>query len=120
MTQYHIPCDHKHGNATIADHHPLTTQEVIDLLETARATKDHVDFNPREATQIIASIQVRLGQGIPGLTCPRPIDGEVSKKLNALDHAYVEWIQDPMTLFLKEQSITEYDEIVIKLMSLMK
>jgi hypothetical protein len=119
MTQYHIPCNHQH-TGDVADHYPLTTQEVIDLLETARATKDHIYFNPMEGTRTIASIQVRLAQGIPGLTCPRQIDGPVAEKMNALDHAYVEWIQHPDTLFFKEVSLTETTDIVVTLTNLMK
>jgi hypothetical protein len=120
MKQYHIPCNHQHSD-DVADHYPLTTQEVIDMLETARATKDHIDFNPREATQTIASIQVRLAQGIPGLTCPRQIDGPVAeKKMNALDNAYVDWIQNPDTLFFKEVPLTESTDIVVTLTNLMK
>lgn len=119
MTQYHIPCDGLHAG-TILDHYPLTTQEVIDLLEVARITKDNSGFNPQEALQALSSIQIRLDQAIPGMTCPRPIDGPVAEKQRAFDEAYVEWIKDPMTLFLKEQPITEQDEIVVTLTNLMK
>src|SRR5438094_5567038 len=81
------------------DYYPLTTQEVIELLETAIALKDQ---NQQYAVNEIASIQVRLGQGIPGQTVPHELDGPVAEKLNALDSAFVDWIQDPDTLFFKE------------------
>src|SRR5438094_4732336 len=102
------------------DYYPLTTQEVIELLSTAIALNDHASSHPQEATQGIASIQIRLGQGIPGMTVPYELDGPVAEKHNTLDETYVNWIQDPMTLFLKEQPLTEDSEIVVKLMELMR
>lgn len=116
MTHYHIQCDHQHSEA-ISDYYPLSTPEIINLLETARATLDHINFNPREAKKTIASIQIRLGQGVPGSMCPTQLD---TPKQNAIDEAYVSWLKDPMTLFLKEQPITERDPIVAKLVELMK
>lgn len=102
------------------DYYPLTTQEVIELLETARALKDHAGIYSREATQGIASIQIRLGQGIPGMIVPYEMHGPVAEKHNALDEAYVQWIQDPDTLFFKEQPLTESSDIVVTLTNLMK
>lgn len=119
MTRYHIQCNHQH-TGDVVDYHPLTTQEVIDLLETARATAVHIDSNPDKATQTIASIQIRLGQGIPGATCPAQIDGPVAEKQNALDHAYVGWLENPITLAQSHRPITKYDQIVVTLTDLMK
>ena len=122
---YHIECLHDQGLAprdeTVADYHPLSTQEVIELLQAAIGLKDHADRSPHGATQGIASIQVRLTQGIPGMTCPRPYDDSVvCEKMNALDSAYVDWIQDPDTLFFKDAPMTEDTDIVVTLTRLMQ
>jgi hypothetical protein len=34
-------------------------------------------------------IQVRLNRAIPGMTCPRPIEGAVAQKMVRLDELYV-------------------------------
>lgn len=83
------------------DYEPLTRREVVNLLNEAIAVKDHSANDPHVASKI-ARIQVRLDRAIPGMTTPRPIDGPVSDALNQLDHAYVAWITNPTTLFLKE------------------
>lgn len=80
---------------------PLTRSEVVSLLNDAIAIKDHQNTRPRAASEI-SGIQVRLGRAIPGMTSPHPIEGPVSDALNELDHAYVAWITNPTTLFLKE------------------
>ena len=123
-TQYHIPCQHTEENKdeVLSDYHPLTTGEVIDLLETARAIKDHANIYPYASAEI-SSIQCRLAQAIPGSECPTPIEGPVADKMAALDEAYITWIKDPMTLFLKESpegQLTESSPIVVTLTNLMK
>jgi hypothetical protein len=121
--QFSIQCLHEQGQApyseTVSDHYPLSVAEIIDLLQTAIAIKDHIEFN-QYAVNEIASIQVRLAQGIPGMECPRPIDGDVAERLNALDQAYVDWIQDPDTLFFKETPLHEESDIVVTLTQLMQ
>ena len=54
------------------------------------------------------------------MVTPYEIDGPVAEKHNALDRAFVDWIQDPMTLFLKAQPITEQSPIVARLLELMR
>lgn len=118
ITGYAIRCDGNHQEDK-SDYYPLTVTEVCQMLEAARFAKKWIKSNPQEGTVQIANIQVRLGQGIPGMTCPRPIDGDVADKLCDLDSAYVKWIQDPHTMFLKDQDIKPTDEIVIRLCGLM-
>jgi hypothetical protein len=117
--KFSIECSHGTCEEPVPDHHPLLVAEVIDLLQTAIAIKDHAAFNPYAVNEI-ASIQVRLVQGIPGMECPRPIDGPVAERLNALEEAYVDWIQDPDTLFFKETPLHEESDIVVTLARLLQ
>lgn len=78
--KYHIECQHGTLDEPISDYHPLSKADVKRLLSIASQSCDG---------QEIASIQVRLGQGIPGMQCPREIDGPVAEKLNQLDEYYV-------------------------------
>ncbi len=83
-----ILCPHDSGAVTnprqvVADHHPLTKKEIAALLEEARDSE-----NP-----LTSKIQIRLCQGIPGLVCPRAIEGPVSDKENEINALYVENFQ---------------------------
>jgi hypothetical protein len=124
MKQYHIDCLHDVGIAAegevVSDYSPLTTQEVISLLETAIGLMDHASFDTQRSMGDIMSIQVRLIQAISGMQCPRPIHGPVAERMDALDHAFVAWIKNPDTLFFKEVSLTEDTDIVVTLTSLMQ
>ncbi len=65
-----IPCPHESGAVAdhtheAPDHHPLTRQEIAELLDEAKTST-----NP-----LTSQIQVRLCQGIPGYVCPRVIEG---------------------------------------------
>lgn len=116
LRQYHIK---RADNGP--DYHPLTAMEVIELLETAIALKDHRDFHPEKTGREIASIQMRLGQGIPGSYHPLELaTPEVQQRTSELDELFVAWIQNPDTLFFKEQPLTERGEIVVQLMELMR
>lgn len=66
----------------VSDYHPLTEEEIYKLLITASSN--------RGDAVAISEIQVRLDQGIVGITCPRPITGNVAKKLNELDRTFIE------------------------------
>jgi hypothetical protein len=68
------------------DYHPLTEDEVKALLGMVNAEPDKRTIH--QNTQITAQVQVRLAQAIPGMLCPRPVDGPVAKKLNRLDHVF--------------------------------
>lgn len=79
--KFERPCSHKVSNAgqALPDCHPLTRTEVRDLLNFAM-----------EAGQAAAAVHVRLGQAIPGTTCPRPdSDSTVGRKHTALNDAFV-------------------------------
>lgn len=78
--KYHIECQHGTLEKPIPDYYPLSKRDVKHLLTIASESRDG---------QEIASIQVRLGQGIPGMQCPREIDGPVAEKLNQLDKYFV-------------------------------
>lgn len=99
-----IACQHLTGNVatneTISDYHPLTKEEISKLLTTAS--------NNLHDITIISEIQVRLDQGIVGITCPRPITGKVAEKLNELD-----------SIFIKEYERKVTPDIVEKLYKVM-
>ena len=80
-----IACPHETGkvgiNKTVSDYYPLTKTEISKLLTTAAN-------NPGDVT-IISEVQVRLNQGIVGITCPSPITGKVAEKLNELDKIFI-------------------------------
>jgi hypothetical protein len=64
---------------------PINNAELISLLSEAD------DLPLVEGSVLrLSAIQVRLGDAIPGMTCPHPITGPVSDRLNELDHLYVE------------------------------
>lgn len=81
-----IACAHEIGeagtNETVSDYHPLTKEEIYKLLITASSN--------RGDAVAVSEVQVRLDQGIVGITCPRPIAGNVAKKLNELDRTFIE------------------------------
>jgi hypothetical protein len=67
MVILYIPCLHTTGQAVmpevVTDYYPLSKQEIKELLDMAKRT---------ESVVRLAQIQVRLTQGIKGMTCPRP------------------------------------------------
>jgi hypothetical protein len=69
----------------VDDHKPLNNTELLSLLAEADGLAE-VERN----CQRLAQIQCRLGDAIPGMTCPNPIDSPVAEKLNELDSLYVE------------------------------
>lgn len=115
MTQYHIE---RVGNGP--DYYPLTTQEVIELLDSARGLKDLQCLNPDKVKAEIGSIQMRLEQGIPGSWYPAQKGDPATERLAKLDRVFVTWIQDPDTLFFKETPLAERSDIVVKLIALMQ
>lgn len=89
MSKYAIPCPYPH-NETVPDYHPLTEEEILDLLNAARDANQLSDYS--ESVTTISDIQVRLNQGIVGIICPRPIDGPLAWRLNAVDSLYMEYL----------------------------
>lgn len=81
--KYHIPCLYEQGKVrkdqTVSDYHPLTKQEIADLLRVAQTA------DPSTAN----SIQFRLCQGIKGQECPRPISGRVAQRESEISSLYV-------------------------------
>ena len=88
--KFHIECPAGH-EGRVNDHYPLTRDEVRCLLEEARKRYDgaNVLYHPSD----VRSIQTRLDQAIPGMTCPRPIDGEVSDIEHQMNSFYVSWLE---------------------------
>jgi hypothetical protein len=84
----------------LPDHHPLTRDEVLKLLELA-VTAD---------TKLFNRIQCRLVQGVAGVTCPLQVDGEVADRINRLERIYVSFRGRPDSL----------SELADKLYSLMQ
>lgn len=84
---HHFPCQHEGGTG---EHHPLTPEEVRALLETAAASDDWRERN---------NIQIRLTQGVRGITCPHPAEGDVARRMSAVGRLYVETVEaDPALL----------------------
>ena len=81
-----IACPHEIDKAgiheVVSDYHPLSKEEIAHLLKTAVKNKGNV--------MKVSEVQVRLDQGIVGITCPRPVTGKVAKKLNELDSLFIE------------------------------
>ncbi len=71
-------------DATVGDHKPLTLAEIRELLLFAIANHEDV--------QLVSKVQVRLGQAIPNMLCPRPIEGPVARRQSRLDEYYVRLI----------------------------
>jgi hypothetical protein len=77
-TQYHIPCAHEQGQTAsdkrVSDYHPLTVEQIEDLLRKAIAHKEAQDARSEN------SVLHRLVQGIQGIECPYRDDGPVADK----------------------------------------
>ena len=88
ITKIEIPCRHETGeiadNSVVDDYHPLTWMEIAELLITAAKSRIEGDHTT------VSVIQVRLVQGIIGMTCPRPVTGRIAEKMNRLEELYVE------------------------------
>ena len=77
-----ILCPHHSGaiedyREPTPNHHPVSKEDVAELLRLAAQESAK---NKRQ----VAKIQLRLGQGIPGMICPRPSEGPVAQKLQEL------------------------------------
>lgn len=84
---FEIPCPHEAypsipSHKTHPNHHPLTRDEIVELLDFAR---DH-----KEDVVAVSKAQVRLIQGIPGVTCPSSTDDEVARKKAKLNQIFVD------------------------------
>jgi hypothetical protein len=65
-------------------HRPLTDAELLRLLAEA----DDLALSEQN-WQRLSSIQQRLADAIPGMTCPDPVDGPASDRLKELNRLYV-------------------------------
>jgi len=82
-------CPHDRGECfpadkTVANYKPLSADEVTELLALAKTALEQRDGRG------FSKIQVRFGQAIPGMTCPKPINGLVAERLNRLDRYFVD------------------------------
>ena len=79
--KFSILCIHDtkgiNSNETVADYHPLTLEEIITLINLAHAYK-------KESPMVVDDIQKRLAQGIMGMTCPKPEEGEIGKRISVI------------------------------------
>ena len=84
------PCAHDLGTAnqddTVSIYHPLSLADITYLLSQALSCR------PDQAAKA-NSIAIRLGQGIPGLTCPHPPGGNVMKTLHHIQTLYFAWYE---------------------------
>ncbi len=83
---FRIPCPHAvnpkiPSGKTRPNYHPLTQKGVKALLDYAKQ-------NSRNSG-IVAAVQVRLTQAIPGMTCPNPTRGKVAKRSVELDEVFI-------------------------------
>ncbi len=76
--RYQIPCTHTSENDTVSDYHPLTRDELRELLAVALSDRSTA-----------SDVQCRIVQGIPGIVCPHEIDGEVAKRMNKVEEIFV-------------------------------
>ena len=69
----------------VNDHTPINNAELLQLLAEA----DSLALTEQNCQRLNA-IQCRLGDAIPGMTCPEPIEGPVASRNNELNRLYVE------------------------------
>lgn len=84
------------GDSDHPDYYPLTHKGIEDLMDIVETTTD---------LQTICSVQIRLNQAIPEITCPHPITGPVAMRLDILNHIFIEalerrWPRKILTAFL--------------------
>jgi hypothetical protein len=79
MKRYHLLCQHEVKRnrvpyeTTVDDYHPLTKPQLKRLLLIAQR-----EPLARE------EVRIRLHQGMPGYTCPRPLHGDLAQKLRQI------------------------------------
>lgn len=82
--QVKIPCPHesrqvKDFREVLANHHPLSKEEIAELLKLAKNSKH----------PLTSHIQDRLNQGIVGMVCPRPTTDKMAEKARELNSFFV-------------------------------
>ena len=81
---YSIDCEHETNGTSVSvevnNHFILEREELIKLLKIAAAEKD---------VSIFSDIQVRVVQGIPGLTCPLRLDMVTLRKVHLISEAFL-------------------------------
>lgn len=76
---FQIPCP----GMNCADYHPLTFEEVVDLLKQTQ------DYAKKDDWATVNSIHGRIDQGIKGMWCPKDIEGDVSDRQYAIGCIFV-------------------------------
>ena len=72
---------------SVPDYHPLSVEEIeVMLHEAALAHNEH-------DVRLVSKIQVLLDEGIRGMEDPRPIEGPVREKMNAVDRMFLDFIE---------------------------
>jgi hypothetical protein len=88
--KFPIPCIHETkgipASETVANHHPLTLEEVSMLIQLAYALRTN--------DQKVADIQERLRQGIMGMTCPQPAGGEIGRRIAIIDKLFTKAMEN--------------------------
>ncbi len=89
-----FPCPHESGQVDwdqeCPDYHPLNWDEILELLEMSLT-----DQCPQNRYRF----QVRLEQGIRGMTCPRPdLDRPLADVTTELDRLYAELMRQERQL----------------------
>jgi len=88
--KFTVPCLHERwlvsSTEVVADYHPLKLEEVLAMIQIAC----HCDpLKSKEAAAQISEIQVRLNQGIMGMTCPGPNEGEIAARCAKVDDLFM-------------------------------
>ena len=111
-TKIKIPCRHETGeitdNSVVDDYHPLSWTEIAELLITAAKSKIEGDY------RTVSVIQVRLVQGIVGMTCPRPGPNGYGER-----EVIGQKMQELETLYMEKYTRGGTPEVVDKLYSIM-
>lgn len=93
-----IPCPHEKGasiSEKLPDYHPINEAEIAELLNEALRleailNKPGIKNNAHLLVGRIAGIQVRLNQGIKGMTCPRPYcEEDIARRMFLVDQQYM-------------------------------
>ena len=92
--KFAIPCLHDskgvNSSEVVADYYPLKLEEVLAMIQIAC----HCDpLKNSEAVTQISEIQGRLNQGIMGMTCPFPSEGEIASRCAKIDNLFMRAIE---------------------------
>lgn len=101
MPKFSVPCPIPHPEGSHSGYHPLTLARVRGLVR--QACRYHI-VDPVS----FSSIQCRLLQGIPGMLCPRQIEGPIAEKIRDMEEAFMGFF-DAVDLSRHSEPYKEFD-----------